>query len=152
MPFNNKTKNLLLLFAFATLAIAVSSCKQKKQEEQISEETPMYYSEEFKAFYDQFSTDSTFQLEHIVFPLEGRRRQKDSLDIIPDDFRWQMEDWKIHRPFDDMNGTYSREWLDVSGIVVERISDYSNTYSMERRFGKLSAGWHLIYYQEMDMN
>jgi len=48
-----------------------------------------------------------------------------------------------------MNGTYIREFIDIPGIVSERISDESGQYSMERRFGKLSSGWHLIYYREM---
>ena len=153
MPHNLKIKKLLLYFLCITALIGFYMCKQKAKEE-ITADTriPMYETIEFKQFYDAFSTDSAYQMDHIVFPLEGSRRLKDSLDKVSPDFRWQKENWVLHKEYDDMNGTFSREMLDLSGsIVIERISDNSGKYSMERRFGKLSSGWHLIYYKEMGM-
>ncbi|MBK9736697.1 MAG: hypothetical protein IPO92_17760 [Saprospiraceae bacterium] len=135
------------------ILIGFNNCKQKARED-IAADTkiPMYETAEFKQFYDAFSTDSVYQMEHIIFPLEGARRLIDSLDKADPDFRWQKENWVLHKQYDDMNGTFSREMLDLSGsIIIERISDNSGKYSMERRFGKLSSGWHLIYYKEMGM-
>ncbi len=137
------TVNLILLTLFA--------CKNKPSGVHDTSELPAYQTEEFKTFYDRFSTDSIFQLEHTVFPLEGLKAQRDSLDVPDPSFRWQKESWILHKPYDDMDGTFSREMLDLNGLVIERISDQSGKYSMERRFGKLSSGWHLIYYREMGM-
>lgn len=148
MPFNLRFLHFFLFLLLSTLWM----CKQKSAVSSPESDTPpIYASEEFSRFYQQFSNDSVFQMEHIVFPLEGQRRQIDSLDIQDPDFRWQSHDWIIHKPYNDLNGTFSREIIDIGGIVIERITDESGTYSMERRFGRLSSGWHLIYYKELGM-
>ena len=150
MLFNNKF-SIVSLF-FLALALAVSSCKSKGDSEPVETETAPHPSqnEEFVTFYNKFSSDSIFQMEHITFPLEGTRPQQDSLDIVPPDFRWTPENWKLHRPFDDGNKSFVRTFEYGPGnIVMEYISDKSGQYTMERRFAKLSAGWHLIYYRKM---
>jgi hypothetical protein len=140
---------LRITIIFSLIFLAFSACKNKEATHSASSNVPVYQTEEFMAFYDKFSTDSIYQLDHTVFPLEGVKAQTDSLDTPDPAFRWQRESWTLHKPYDDMDGTFSREMLDLSGLVIERISDQSGKYTMERRFGKLSAGWHLIYYREM---
>ncbi len=130
------------------MTIGILSCKNKGKSTS-DEDVALHDSKEFKVFYDRFSTDSLYQMQHIIFPLEGIRSPKDSLDVIDPDFKWQEETWVIHGPFDDLNGQFTREFLSMKGIVIERILDNSGTFSMERRFGHLSSGWHLIYYREM---
>lgn len=150
MQFNNK-----LIFLFATVFIVLvmfSSCKSKADTEPVvNEEGPQpFENEEFVTFYNTFSSDSVFQLEHITFPLEGTRPKTDSLDIVPPDFKWTPETWKIHKPFDDGNKSFVREIVNgPGGVIIEYISDVSGQYTMERRFAKLSSGWHLIYYRKM---
>jgi hypothetical protein len=139
------------------LITLLTSCKNKEKVEADAtvdaEKNAMYNSVEFKEFYDRFGKDSVYQMDHIVFPLEGLRRLEDSLDVVPPDFRWQRENWIIHKPFDDTNESFLRSWTDIGGtIVVESIQDNSGRYTMERRFGKLSSGWHLIYYSEMGIH
>jgi len=133
------------------ILLTLFACKNKDTGINESSDLPAYQTNEFTTFYDKFSVDSTFQMDHTVFPLEGLKAQTDSLDVPDPDFRWQMESWILHKPYNDMDGTFSREMLDLNGLVIERISDQSRKYSMERRFGKLSSGWHLIYYREMGM-
>jgi hypothetical protein len=125
-------------------------CKPS-QDQQSAENVTLaaYETEEFLTFYDRFAEDSLFQLEHTVFPLEGVKAVLDSSQVINPNFKWQKENWVIHKPFDDMGGSFSREFMDVNGIVIEFISDESGQFTMERRFGKLSSGWHMIYYREM---
>jgi hypothetical protein len=146
MQFNLKN------FVFLSLLFALISCKQKNSSTEDSSGNPVYMTEDFLTFIDKFSTDSSYQMEHILFPLEGKPAMKDSLDIIPDNFRWQKEGWTIHKPYDDMNGTFTRELVDFNGIVMELISDTSGKYSMERRFSKLNDGWYLIYYKSMGVH
>lgn len=146
----SKIKELEFFFFVITISYFCIGCKNSKPElANITKSEGIYDGAEFQAFYNQFSADSTFQMEHTVFPLEGIRSIQDSLEIPDPNFKWTQDTWKIHKPYDDMNGTYSREFIDFGGIVVEKISDTSGQYTMERRFSKLSSGWHLIYYREM---
>lgn len=149
MQFKSHSK-----FFWYTIVIMVGflfyRCKPSQdQQSQDAATLAAYETEEFLAFYDQFAKDSLFQLEHIVFPLEGIKAVTDSTQVINPDFKWQKENWVIHKPFDDMGGSFSREFMDIQGIVIEFISDESGQFTMERRFGKLSSGWHMIYYREM---
>jgi hypothetical protein len=151
MPYKNKVHNTI--WGVTCLLISIfygMSCSSKTGNGQPTG-APVYDSEEFKAFYDRFGKDSIFQLAHTVFPLEGMRRPLDSLDIPEPLFRWQQENWVMHKAYNDMDGTFSREFIDLGGLVIERISDESGRYTMERRFGKLADGWHLIYYRELGM-
>jgi hypothetical protein len=130
--------------------MAFISCKQRAESEEFAILPPIYQGKEFTEFYEKFSTDSLFQMEHTVWPLEGTRAMKDSTDIIPENFRWEQKDWVMHRKFDDKDGTFLRSISGLdSGLVIEMIEDQTGVYSMERRFGKLASGWHLIYYREM---
>ena len=130
------------------LIIAISACKNNTNGNS-SSELPAYATEDFTAFYERFGTDTAYQMQHIVFPLEGMPALRDSADVIPIDFRWEREQWVHHKAYDDMNGTFAREFIDFKGIVIEKISDASGRYTMERRFSRMSDGWHLIYYRAM---
>ena len=147
MLSKNRLNNFFGIFL---IIVGLYSCKNQKVEQKNEIETKsVYESAEFQEFYSKFSTDSVYQLEHIVFPLEGMKSRKDTLEAVDPNFKWTKENWVIHKPYDDMNSTYGREFIDFSNIVSEKIADGSGQYSMERRFGKLSSGWHLIYYREM---
>ena len=143
-----KRPELILLLLIGFISAGMVSCKNKGKVAS-DDNAALYDSKEFQAFYERFSTDSLYQMQHIVFPLEGIRSLKDTLDVIDPDFKWQEDTWVIHGSFDDLNGQFTREFLSMKGIVIERISDKSGTFSMERRFGLLSSGWYLIYYREM---
>lgn len=137
-------------FCFLSCLLTTLACKQSSKEvPETSNGEADFESEAFKTFYEKFSTDSAYQMDHIVFPLEGVRSLTDSLQKQDPDFKWQQNEWILHKPYNDQNGTFSREFKSMNGLVIEKITDMSGTYSMERRFGKLSAGWHLIYYREM---
>ena len=143
-----KMPKLNLFLFFALLFIYGISCKNKVENEK-DENAGMYETKEFKDFYERFGTDSVYQMQHVVFPLEGIRAMRDSLDIPDPNFKWQEDKWIVHGLFDDMNGTFIREFLSMKGIVIEKITDQSGTFTMERRFAKLASGWNLIYYREM---
>jgi len=126
------------------IMIITLSCKNKTAEtsnQLVNDELP----ESFLEFYDRFHKDSLFQMQHIVFPLEGRR--PDSSQIV----QWNKEDWVIHRPFKDL-GIYKREVFSLNDIVIEKIKDKGERYSMERRWNKSGNEWYLIYYQDMGAN
>src|SRR5665811_673970 len=57
--------------------------------------------EDFSDFYILFHKDSSYQIDHIFFPLEGRPAA-DTSKFYSDDFKWQKENWKMHN-FDHFN-------------------------------------------------
>lgn len=147
---------VIKIFAlFVIMFISFWSCKEK-MEQAANEETPENIVEEkealpddFMAFYDQFGADSVFQMEHIVFPLDGEKALSESGVAGIHLTKWQKEDWKMQRTFNDMDGTFQREFISFHGIVSEAIQDKSGEFSMLRRFSKIGDQWMLIFYQEM---
>ena len=114
------------------------SCKGEKsavptEESIITQDVPS----DFLDFYFKFHSDSLYQISHIVFPLKQMQNGES----------WQKEEWKIHKPYDDHGGQYQRQFVNLSGIIIEKISDGSGIYSMERRFIKSNDGYDMIFYQ-----
>ena len=136
---------ILLLFAFCA-----QSCKQDKitiepAKEVLTTEIPS----SFMDFYQKFHANPEFQLEHIIFPLEGQIHNEETGQRVP--IKWKKENWVLHRPFDDHGGTFQRNYVNFDDIIIEKISDRSGTFSMERRFSPINGTWHLIYYSEFKM-
>ena len=104
----------------------------------------------FLQFYDRFHSDSVYQLEHIIFPLEGIPASlKDG--VIPEGFYWQKEDWKTHKLFESMDGKYVQTIDEVgAALVIDQIKDANGDYGMQRRFAKMGKEWFLIYYAGMN--
>lgn len=134
------------------------ACKNKykasesMEETSTTEETTKQLPDDFLSFYDQFGKDSIFQLEHIVFPLDGERALEDGEKSADTSVKWQKEDWKFQRTFDDMGGSFKQEFIDFHGIITEVTHDHTATYIMTRRFSKIGDEWMLIYYQEMGLH
>ncbi|HPK10216.1 MAG TPA: DUF4348 domain-containing protein [Saprospiraceae bacterium] len=141
-----------ILFLALALSLLIS-CKQKPDQESISEEEiSEYYSddlpEDFVDFYNLFSSDSAYQIQHIVWPLSGKISDRDSLGLTKDTV-WTAEAWPIHHRFDSMDNSYSQAFTNFNNIITEKISDASGFYTMMRRFGKVGGEWNLIYYKAM---
>jgi hypothetical protein len=132
------------ILIFALCSAVLFSCKEKVQEEPKTE-----IPEDFVEFYNLFHTDTTYQLDHIHFPLEGMPALSPDSDLQGFSFWWEREGWKIHKPFDDNGGTFNRAFSNFAGIITETISDDSGHFSMMRRFSKMNGEWMLIYYKEM---
>jgi len=103
--------------------------------------------EDFEAFYARFHAEPDFQLSRIQFPLQGVSSNPDDHRA---DFRWQAEDWQIHRPFAPESGFSSAFTTVGDDLVIERITDASGRYGLERRFARLDGeSWLLIYYADL---
>ena len=125
------------------LSLIFFQCKPSKPDAAIEE---VKLPEDFAAFYNNFHTDSTYQINHITFPLEGvQNANEGKIDILLP-IKWEREDWVLHKAFNDHNGTFTRTYELAGPIIIEKISDANNFFAMERRFAKLSGEWHLIYY------
>lgn len=132
---------VLLLFM-----VACGNSTQANDHEYIEEGSP----DDFEAFYEQFHSDSAFQIEHIQWPLEGLPAHADTLSN-PAGFRWQKENWVLHRPFNDALTGFSRSMSFMGdGLMVEKITHEEGGFRMERRFAKIDDQWKLIYYAALN--
>ena len=152
-------------FAFSALLLVFLShqgCKPKVSEtgnEASEEVAPDTLPDEFAVFYDKFHTDSAYQFEHIIFPLEGLPDALEVSDTITSQrFYWQKEDWKLHSHFKDPGGQYE-QWFEVINdrIIEHWVQLKGKNMFIHRRFAYLSKeenprnsdGWVMIYYAGM---
>ena len=152
----NALKFILLFIAFLCIFFVGRKVLFDGQQESLDslvsqDKSEQSLPDDFHSFYDKFHTDSTFQLERIIFPLKGMGKASDTSSTI-EEITWQQEEWKIHGPFNNQNGTFERVFTNVAGIVTEYIASTNGLFSMEKRYAKLGGEWHLIYYQGLEMN
>ncbi|MBK7009687.1 MAG: hypothetical protein IPN73_16365 [Saprospiraceae bacterium] len=129
------------------MTLLVISCGRNKQEVQAVEASSL--PADFEVFYEKFHKDTAYQVAHILFPLEGQQAKKDDGSALDPNFKWQKKGWLMHKPYDDMGGTFSRSFLSFNDIVTEDIADGTGQFTMTRRFTKMDGEWYLIYYKEM---
>ncbi len=144
--------NRLLLLFFVLSIVLVVSCRDKESAPKIQTDQPTDQSEipkDFIQFYSDFHLDSVFQIEHIIFPLSGKSIISEMGSSIP--YKFSLDAWKLHKPYNDMNGTYHRKFVAFNGIVQETISANGGMFTMVRRFAKIQDEWQLIYYEPMGM-
>lgn len=126
------------------LVLFATACSNPQQEAVRSGEAGL--PDDFLAFYERFHRDSAFQMERIVWPLEGIPDNAGSR-LSDTDFRWQPSTWKMMRPIEASGDRFDREFLPVSeDIIIEKITHRSGDYGLIRRFAVVGEEWHLIYY------
>jgi hypothetical protein len=135
-----------------TLPFLSESCKSKNDslpndeaEATIQDTLPS----DFIQFYNRFHEDSTFQIEHIVFPLEGLPPSSGAGDTLNTTrYYWQKADWKKHNHFTDP-GQHFEQWYEVTDarLIEHWIHMKGTNLYMQRRFAYLGDEWFLIYYQ-----
>jgi hypothetical protein len=131
------------------LSYSIFSCVQSPQEDDpasIEQSLPG----DFMDFIEKFQTDSSYQMDHITFPLMGLPSGSDSTNSLRD-FRWHRDDWVLHRAFEDPNNAYMHDYIMVDDqFIIERIRLKAAPFGMERRFARLGEEWNLIYYAAMN--
>lgn len=101
--------------------------------------------ESFRTFYNKFHEDSSYQMEHIVFPLEGLPDHADPEDVKINPFYYTADQWILHKLFDPKTNTLV--YLELGGVIIEeRITESKYGLTIIRRFANSSSGWRLIYY------
>lgn len=128
-------------FLFLPLAVLMLGCQDKPVPADSS--LPV----DFQVFYELFHRDSGYQMEHIVFPLEGLPDYAEPSDLSDGKYFWQEEEWEIHRQRPDGDEEFQLEWLrPADGVIVERLRHKQRPMMTERRFAKIGGEWLLIYY------
>ena len=141
-----KSNSVIILVALAILAFSCRNQDNTAPEEQLPAE---YRS--FVEFYERFHQDSAYQMEHIIFPLEGLPQQADSALIAEGTFRWQKEGWRMQRGFDLASSSFEQQLIPVSeDLILEKITHKAGDLGMQRRFARLGEDWYLIYYADLN--
>lgn len=141
-------KILFILQCLLFIAIGTSSCKNKKSDPIETIET-VELPNDFVTFYERFMSDSLYQINHIIFPLEGIPAMVDStMDIT--NYKWYNKGWVTHKKFNDYNGTYVREFSNFKDIITEQIYDKGHKFGMKRRYAIIGGEWNLIFYAAMN--
>ena len=128
---------LLLFFA----------CKDKPQQAAELTAEDLALPEGFSGFYTRFHLDSAYQMEHIVFPLQGIPDNADEAAINAGDHKWEKETWSLMKPVDYQMSEYERQFIPLTDeMVMERVLHKNGQYGMVRRFAVIGDEWNLIYY------
>jgi hypothetical protein len=137
-------KTFFYIFVGWALLATAFSCNQPG-------DSPANNTGDFEDFYRRFHEDEAYQMAHITFPLEGLPAHADSELLAAGTFRWDMEDWEPHRPFDATNSEFRRELTALGDdLVIEKIVHRSGAFGTLRRFARLGGEWYLIYYAGMN--
>jgi len=135
-------------FLVCMLMMFLLACKEKPPVDDSMVDLPA----DFQEFYARFHTDSAFQMKSIVFPLEGKPSGLSDDEIrYSGGFKWYADVWVLHKPFEDLDDEFEREYELFGDMVIEVIKVKGSNIGMERRFAKISDEWTLIYYSAMNM-
>ena len=107
---------------------------------------------DFLAFYQQFHTDSAYQMAHIDWPLKGEKLerqenggQKKVLTL------WEPEQWTMLRMPDLQDVGLKIYYETISDVLItEKLQYPMVNFGLERQFFKDEQNeWQLIFYSEM---
>ena len=125
----------------AVLLLLFTACRDQQShtghthEQVVTQEIP----QEFLKFYMNFLSDTTYQKDHIIFPLKQQA----------DGSMWTKDDWVCHQPYKD-NDTYQQQFSNLNGLILETIADGNGMYRMERRYMQSDDSYALIYFSVMN--
>lgn len=115
-----------------------SSCNNKPNSSSITHDTvDVVIPDTFVKFYQRFHQDSTYQMEHIVFPLPQKE----------DGTLYTREDWELNKSLDIESSGFQRDLDNFQNIITETLTHKQGLYTLERRFSPMgNKDWSLIYY------
>ena len=137
---------------FFLLIILLSNCKNKPQAlQQAKAEADL--PKDFLEFYQQFHSDSSYQMAHIEWPLKGEKGSSTDTLGRSQLTEWEPETWSIMHFPDTTMSTLKRGFETVGDVlVIERMSYPMVGYGYERQFYKEDDGqWRLIFYGEKQL-
>ncbi len=136
---NSVTYYVLTLALFVLLGTA---CKDQQPSHighahaaVVTQEIP----QSFLKFYVRFLSDTTYQKNHILFPLKQKA----------DGTKWTKDDWAYHKPYNEEGGL-QQEFTNINGLILETISDGKGMYKMERRYMLSGDSYSMIYFNVMN--
>lgn len=124
---------------FLILVLFFTNCNKSKTAINIQQEKIL--AENFNSFYDQFHSDSLFQMARIKFPLEGGNI---------DGFRkakWEKEDWNMLKIkiYDVDTTKFKINYKKTNTSFIEKCYAEDSGFSSEYRFKMMENKWYLVY-------
>ncbi len=136
-------KKLFFIFCLFLTIFAFQGCSK-------SELKQGKLPERFNEFYQKFHSDSTFQIQSIIFPLDGKPENVDE-NYVEGSFKWNATNWEIHKKIDNKDNQMKHTFITLNEhFVTEKVVYKQTGYGIERRFAKVGNRWMLVYYQALN--
>lgn len=108
--------------------------------------------EDFESFFLKFHSDSTFQLNRIIFPLEGKFIGENYNPTKKEKkFYWKKKEWNFQSDQFTNNEEFKQEKDVTDTLVKHKIFTEESGFSIERHFKLIKCKWYLIYYSEVNL-
>lgn len=115
--------------------------------------------EDFKLFYNQFTSDSTFQMSRINFPLPGYVNQKKQPGVkyskrsfLKDSMRvnvtWVKNKWLMYHRLSDSSYKQTQEYKGAK--VIERTFLDNSEFECIGIFELFYGKWYLVYFSDVE--
>jgi len=125
------------------IAFLLATCQHLSTNNQASKSN----FEQFNSFYSSFTSDSTFQLSRVIFPLKGARY------FFSDTFKtdstlWTKDKWEFNRAniYQLDSAKFKTKILVQESGVKENIWIENSGFMMERHYKQINGKWYLVYY------
>jgi hypothetical protein len=105
------------------------------------------FVEDFDSFYDQFHSDSLFQMARIKFPLKGHN--VDGFEKI----NWTKENWNMLRTkiYDIDKTQFKTNFKKNKTTFIQKCTVLDSGFSSELRFELIDKKWFLVYALEKNL-
>ena len=98
--------------------------------------------ENFSEFYQQFLTDSTFQMQRIQFPLPG---QKVTTEIQDTSYQWTEDNWIMLKEFELDPTQFERNLQVTDTLATDEIYTPGAGFYFKMVFEPVKREWYLVY-------
>lgn len=124
---------------FLILVLFFTNCNKSKTAINIQQEKIL--AEDFDSFYNQFHSDSLFQMARIKFPLEG-----ENIDGFKKT-KWTKENWNLLKTkiYDVDTTKFKTNYKKTNTGFIEKCYTEDSGFSSEYRFKMTGNKWYLVY-------
>jgi len=143
---SNKANLISLLILLSALFIVANKFLWANEKTSTTSSSDDELPRDFLTFYHNFHQDSLYQIDHILFPLQGQR--SDSLGQN-NSYAWSDTTWKLHHPISFLGTTYEQVFQIAPGFITDIVYSEKYNLSMIRRFVRTSNSYQLVFYKEM---
>jgi len=126
-------KSFVICWAFLTILLLGVGCRSAKVGAA---------KEDFSEFYQQFLTDSSFQMQRVQFPLPGKKITAEVQDTT---YRWTEDDWIMLKEFELDTAQFERILQVTDTLATDEIYTPGAGFYFKMVFEPIKRKWHLVY-------
>lgn len=133
----------LMLSSVLLLALSTSGCRSARSKRTTPTEATRTEptAEEFSTFYNQFLTDSTFQMQRIRFPLTGVKMTAETEDST---YQWTKGQWvMLQKPQLDPT-QFTRNLMVTDTLAVDEIKSANTGFYFKMTYRPIDRKWYLV--------